>query len=79
MSRALILVAALLSIASGAYMIAYQGASESVPAAYDVLLNGIGGYFVAQGLFMIATVLRDARTAHERRRPRDQDTGDVIR
>ena len=63
-------MAALLSIASGAYMIAYQEASESVPAAYDVLLNGIGGYFVAQGLFMIATVLRDARTADERRRPR---------
>jgi hypothetical protein len=56
----LIVVAALLSIASGAYMVAYQEASESVPPAFDVLLNGIGGYFVAQGLFMIATVFREA-------------------
>lgn len=70
-SRALIVGAALLSMASGAYMVAYQEASESVPAAFDVLLNGVGGYFVAQGLFMIATLFRDSRTAGERQRPRD--------
>jgi hypothetical protein len=57
-SRALTVLAALLSIASGAYMVAYQEASESVPAAFDVLLNGIGGYFVAWGLYLIATVFR---------------------
>ena len=69
MSRALTLLAALISIASGAYMVAYQEASESVPAAFDVVLNGVGGYFVAQGLFMIAMVVDKTRFADHRRRP----------
>lgn len=69
MSRALILLAALISIASGAYMVAYQEASESVPAAFDVVLNGVGGYFVAQGLFMIAMVVEKTRFTGHRRRP----------
>jgi hypothetical protein len=55
-SRALRLLAALLSIASGAYMVLYQEAASSVPAAFDVVLNGVGGYFIAQGLVMIATI-----------------------
>ncbi len=69
MSRALTFLAALISIASGAYMVAYQGAAESVPAAFDVVLNGVGGYFVAQGLFMIATLVRQRPSADDRRSP----------
>jgi len=61
LSRALTVLAALLSIASGAYMVAYQEKASSVPAAFDVVLNGVGGYFVAQGLFMIATVVEGRR------------------
>lgn len=68
MPRALTLLAALLSIASGLYMVAYQEASSSVPAAFDVVLNGVGGYFVAQGLLMVAAVIEKTRSAGDRRR-----------
>jgi hypothetical protein len=60
-TRGLTLLAALISIASGGYMVLYQEKSSSVPAAFDVLLNGIGGYFVAIGLFMVAWVLEQTR------------------
>ena len=44
-------------MASGAYMVLYQEASSSTPAAFDVVLNGVGGYFIAQGLVIIATLV----------------------
>jgi len=67
-------LAALLSIASGAYMVAYQEKASSVPAAFDVVLNGVGGYFVAQGLLMLATVA-DWRRSKGRRAETDDPSG----
>lgn len=52
--------AAVAAIIAGVYLLQTQSASDD-PTVFDALMHGIGGYFVARGLWMISSLIREDR------------------
>ena len=50
-------LAAVVSIGAGAYLLSSESASAD-STVFDVLMHGIGAYFVARGLWMISALAR---------------------
>jgi len=50
-------LAALVSIVAGLYLLDSQSASQQ-STVFDALMHGIGGYCIARGLWMIASLRR---------------------
>lgn len=50
------IVAAIVSIGAGGYLLLTDSAAEE-STVFDALMHGIGAYFIARGLWMIARVL----------------------
>jgi hypothetical protein len=52
------IVAAIASIVAGIYLLQTQSASEEA-TIFDAIMHGMGGYFVARGLWMTHQLSRD--------------------
>ena len=52
-------IAALVSIGSGIYLLTSQSASADA-TVFDILMHGIGAYFIARGLRMFASLARSS-------------------
>ena len=50
-------LAALVSIGAGIYLLQTQSASEDA-TIFDAIMHGMGAYFVARGLWMISRLIR---------------------
>ena len=50
-------IAALVSIGAGIYLLTSQSASADA-TVFDVLMHGIGAYFIARGLWMFSELAR---------------------
>ena len=46
-------LAALISIGAGLYLLTSESAAQEM-TVFDVLMHGIGAYFIARGLYMMA-------------------------
>jgi hypothetical protein len=53
-------LAAVAAIIAGVYLLQTQSASDD-PTVFDALMHGIGGYFLARGLWMISSLIRADR------------------
>ena len=51
--------AAVVSILAGIYLLQSQSAAEEA-TVFDVLMHGIGAYFIARGLWMLAELARQS-------------------
>jgi multisubunit Na+/H+ antiporter MnhC subunit len=56
-SRLVGIAAAIVAIGAGIYLLSGESASQEM-TVFDLLMHGIGAYFVARGLWMIAEVVR---------------------
>jgi multisubunit Na+/H+ antiporter MnhC subunit len=75
MSRALSIIAALISIGAGIYMLGHHSAANT-PTVFDILLHGIGAYFIGKGLYMGVSGVQQTSSAESLARlsppPQDQ-------
>jgi multisubunit Na+/H+ antiporter MnhC subunit len=56
-SKLLGIVTAVVSIGAGIYLLLGESASEEM-TVIDILMDGIGAYFIARGVWMLATLGR---------------------
>jgi hypothetical protein len=62
-SRLIGVLAALISIGGGLYLLTSGSTSEEL-TVFDALFRGVGAYIIARGLWMVASLLRsDTATA----------------
>lgn len=59
MKNVLGVVAAIVSVLAGIYLLQAQSASADT-TVFDVLMHGIGAYFIARGVWMLHSVVREA-------------------
>ena len=48
--------AAIVSIGAGVYLLTHESASAD-STVFDILMHGIGAYFVARGLWMVVEII----------------------
>ena len=60
-SKTLGVLAAVVSIVAGLYLLTSESAAQQA-TVFDALMHGIGGYCVARGLWMLATLSQTVRT-----------------
>ena len=59
-NKVLAVLAALVSIGAGIYLLGSESAAEEM-TVFDILMHGIGAYFIARGLWMASRVATAAR------------------